>query len=782
MKKLYFLLFLLLLQIHLSVAQEATIKGTVSDSKTRETLIGVNVIFGTTQGVTTDAFGNYTIKIPAGKHTLRYRYVGYGESTRDINIKAGETRVVNIALIEQTKLLDEVVVSAGKHEQKLSEVTVSVEVVKSRMLENTNTTSIETALNQVPGVTIYQDQASIRGGSGYSYGAGSRVLLLLDDLPLLTGSGGEAKWWIIPVENIDQIEIIKGASSALYGSSAMNGVMNVRSGWPTNKPETKVIGYSGIYGNPLRKSNQWWGENNPLFSGYQLLHSQKFGNFDLVTSLNFLSDNDYREDVFTKRIGGNFKARYRSKKFEGLSYGINGYATRRWASSFLIWKDKDSVYRPATSTMVKTNTYSVIDPFLVYYKGNNRHTLKGRIFYTNNEINTAQNSSDIMYYSEYQYQHTFAHELILNSGLSGSYCSSNSEIFGNTSHYSSSGAFFAQLDKKIKKWSLSGGARLEGYRDGDAVMEWKPVFRAGVNYQILKQTFIRSSIGQGYRYPTIAERYTYTSAEGVSVFPNPSLKSETGWSGEVAFKQGFGISNWKGYIDIAGFVSEYTDMIEFQFGTYVPEDIQKIIGVYGFPIMQFFDTISHYSGFKATNIPRVRIYGLDISLAGKGAIGNFPIAFLAGLTLMEPRDLDTISKATKTTSDPMLKYRFRTSAKVDMEISFRKVSAGISFNYFSNMVNIDKVFEDQIIISYNGGTMPAVDQNGKPLYIFPGLKEYRAEHNTGEYFFDARLSWQFNANSKLSVIVKNLLNREYMVRPGDVQAPRNITFQYSFRM
>ena len=143
---------------------------------------------------------------------------------------------------------------------------------------------------------------------------------------------------------------------------------------------------------------------------------------------------------------------------------------------------------------------------------------------------------------------------------------------------------------------------------------------------------------------------------------------------------------------------------------------------------------------------------------------------------MEPRDLDTISRATKTTTDPILKYRFRTSAKIDMELSFRKVSAGFSFNYFSNMVNIDKVFEDEIIINYNNTSM------NTHKYIFPGLKEYRAEHNKGEYFIDARLSWQFNANSKLSVIVKNILNREYMIRPGDVQAPRNIALQYSFLM
>jgi iron complex outermembrane receptor protein len=344
------------------------------------------------------------------------------------------------------------------------------------------------------------------------------------------------------------------------------------------------------------------------------------------------------------------------------------------------------------------------------------------------------------------------------------------------SHYSSSSALFAQIDKKLNRWSLSGGARIEGFRDGDMAMEWQPVFRAGVNYKVAKQTFIRSSIGQGYRYPTIAERYTYTSSESVNVFPNEYLKSEKGWSGELAIKQGFAVSNWRAYIDIAGFVSEYSNMIEFQFGTFIPKSVSDALMTGGFTVDQITDTILKFSGFKATNIPNVRIYGIDATIAGRGAIGNVPVAFLAGVTLMEPLDLDTLSRETKTTTDPILKYRFRTTAKIDMEVSYRKFTGGISFDYFSNMVNIDKVFEDEIIIQYNGNKLPT----GK--YIFPGLKEYRTIHNKGEYFFDARLSWQLNANSKFSIIVKNLFNREYMVRPGDVQAPRNITVQYSFRM
>ena len=85
--------------------------------------------------------------------------------------------------------------------------------------------------------TIYLDgQANIRGGSGWSYGAGTRVLVMVDDMPLISGDAGQVQWNLIATENVNQVEIIKGASSALYGSSALNGIINIRTDY-TKKSE-----------------------------------------------------------------------------------------------------------------------------------------------------------------------------------------------------------------------------------------------------------------------------------------------------------------------------------------------------------------------------------------------------------------------------------------------------------------------------------------------------------------------------------------------------------------
>ena len=76
--------------------------------------------------------------------------------------------------------------SAGKFEQKLSDVTVSMEVLKPKMIESNNTTRLDHALNMVPGVDVNDGQASIRASTGWSYGAGSRVIVLMDDLPIMS--------------------------------------------------------------------------------------------------------------------------------------------------------------------------------------------------------------------------------------------------------------------------------------------------------------------------------------------------------------------------------------------------------------------------------------------------------------------------------------------------------------------------------------------------------------------------------------------------------------------
>jgi iron complex outermembrane receptor protein len=118
------------------------------------------------------------------------------------------------------KTTQTVIVSASRREQNIEEVPISMEILTPAILMNKGLTSLDQMVDQSPGVYAMDGQVSIRGGGGYSYGAGSRVLLVWNGIPMMSPDIGDAKWGSIPVEQADQIEIMKGASSVLYGSGA----------------------------------------------------------------------------------------------------------------------------------------------------------------------------------------------------------------------------------------------------------------------------------------------------------------------------------------------------------------------------------------------------------------------------------------------------------------------------------------------------------------------------------------------------------------------------------
>ncbi|HNW90795.1 MAG TPA: TonB-dependent receptor [Bacteroidales bacterium] len=404
MQKLFFFLFISLLFVSQAIAQQATIKGQIINDKTKETLPGVNIILDSVTGFSSDINGNYSFKVNPGKIKLTYKFIGFSPETRTIAVNAGQSITLNISMSEQSLIIDGIVVSAGKFEQRISDVTVSMDVIKPQMIENQNTNNVTEILNKVSGVDITAGQPSIRGGSGYSYGTGNRVLVMVDDLPILSADAGDAKWNFIPIENISQIEVLKGASSALFGSSALNGVINVRTAFPTDKPKTKILFNSGIYMNPKRKELIWWGDrkpwylfmvdDQPWFAGLDLLHSRKIKNLDLVLGANGFTNQDFKQ--FSRERHGriNLNLRYRPKKVEGLSFGLNTNFMYVKNSEFFFWQNADSgAWKPNPSSMNPTQGYRVnADPYILYFnKKGSRYSLKTRYF---RSVNTFADGSD----------------------------------------------------------------------------------------------------------------------------------------------------------------------------------------------------------------------------------------------------------------------------------------------------------------------------------------------------------------------------------------------------
>ena len=135
-------------------------------------------------------------------------------------------------MVPQAQAIDAVVVTASISGSTVQEETVPVTVLKPYLSESSNALDLKGLVSKTPGVSILDGQVSIRGGSGYSYGVGSRVQMLLDGMPLLSGDLGEIWWSYLPMEHVGQVEVVKATASSMYGSGASNGVIHMRTVWP----------------------------------------------------------------------------------------------------------------------------------------------------------------------------------------------------------------------------------------------------------------------------------------------------------------------------------------------------------------------------------------------------------------------------------------------------------------------------------------------------------------------------------------------------------------------
>src|SRR5665647_1178233 len=240
------------------VSAQTVVRGVVSDSQSKEPLAGAHVIFGRGTGTSTDENGVYSFTAGRGTLSVEFKYIGYRSHTETLNISAGETMELNVMMDPESQLIDQIVVSADRMEQKRSELTVSMDVIKSETFYRSHITDAQELITKTQGIEVLDGQASVRGGSGFSYGVGSRVLALIDGLPMMSADAGGIKWNSLPLENLSQVEIIKGASSVLYGSSALNGANNFRTADASNVPLTTFFAEGGVFGAPRNENWKWW--------------------------------------------------------------------------------------------------------------------------------------------------------------------------------------------------------------------------------------------------------------------------------------------------------------------------------------------------------------------------------------------------------------------------------------------------------------------------------------------------------------------------------------------
>lgn len=225
---------------------------------------------------------------------------------------------------------------------------------------------------------------------------------------------------------------------------------------------------------------------------------------------------------------------------------------------------------------------------------------------------------------------------------------------------------------------------------------------------------------------------------------------------------------------MALFWQEYTDMIEFKVGIYVPDTL-NVDSV----------NIIDYLGFKAVNVSNARIGGYELNLRNNFIINkNHNLQLALGYTYAYPIDLnaDTSLGLKKVgvylknlfqgmrqtenlqpqTLDAILKYRNRHLGTFDIEYNYKNdLSVGINGRYYSSMESVDDLFR----------------------FFIKGIGEYFDEnYGKGELVLDGRISYTVKDRHTFGIVVKNFLNNEYTLRPARPDAPRSYTLTYKINL
>ena len=695
--------------------QTGNLHGNVKDN-TGQPVVGANIIVdGTNYGAVSNDKGQFVIEhIPYGKYTLTISFIGFKKEKASV-IFDKNYRPVNIILHPGSVETEQVIVSAGKYKQKLSDVTVSTAILEPEVLSQKNILQLDEALRYVPGVNVELNQVNIRGSSGYSKGAGTRVLVAVDGVPIYTGNTGEIVWQLIPLSDIERVEVIKGPASSLYGQTAIGGVINIITRKTPANPMTYVRTFGGFYGNPSYP--EWkWTNSLRTFYGLEVAHSDRIGNLGYTVSVRKYDNDSYRQNDYSKNYSGYLKLDYDFD--ENNSIKFTGYYLTTDMGNFLYWKDSRNALIPDSSNFGLYIKSDNIFASLIYHR-NFSDNFTGEIkssFYRSVENGYSDHVTTIagnLFRNEFIGTLRLNKDWVIVSGAEFAYAYVTSSIFANPHFLTAS--LYAQSEYKITENINSVIGIRDDYIKLETVTNTNAITpRAGLNYKISDNLILRSSFATGFRAPTPAEAFlAATSTGGLAVVNNPNLDYETSVSYEVGaiYRPANSLS-----FDAALFSTDYKNFIE--------------------PLLTTSGNI------QFVNLPKARIQGFELVTNYDPGFG-LPV-FSLGYDYLWARDLE---------KHQFLKYRPRHTIYGSIEYNPYPFEFRTDVRYWSKYEEID------------------VDVTEPPFNLIPD-----GQDRSDAFVVDLSAGYNFSIDSKPMKIVltgKNIFNYNYVEFIGNLGPIRN---------
>lgn len=453
---------------------------------------------------------------------------------------------------EEAKL-EEIVVTATKTERDVKDIPASVTVIGKEEIKNTTAQSIDELLGQIPGVNVLQNPASqtmtrqvtLRGVPDQS-----RTLILVDGVPIHSSWHGWVDWGLVPIENIEKIEIVRGPSSALYGSGAMGGVINIITRLPQAPRETLV---EGSYGS----LNTWSAvvSQGGNFEKYGYFLSGKYLNSDgYIAEKNPAPYNIKRNRTEWNGFGKFF---WRPDEGSLLTFGLghNDLDFGR-GRKYFNWNSETTLgyltYKKSTGSLdylgtLWVNNHNWLVEFdkapdynYLYSVEDFSMPIIGGTFQLNFPIGTLNKftiGTDIQH-SEVTKQDTYMT------------VQRKAETKGKQDYL----ALFIQDEIKLfnEKLIFIAGGRFDWYQNYDGSFydtnpaplppvssdydrkEWYEFSpKIGVNYHLTDNTVLRGSVGKGFQAPSLPRLYTTMIRPTGTIKGNPDLEPESMLSYEL---------------------------------------------------------------------------------------------------------------------------------------------------------------------------------------------------------------------------------------------------------
>lgn len=596
----------------LAAQEPPNLRGVVVHDEDGEPLAGAAVLIRSTPlRASTGDDGAFAITLPAeGTFILVVTADGFRTFEREVRAMAERDPPIRIELERALFDVQGLTVTANRGTHP-GDAPTSVAVVSGDELDRRNVTGLDEALPFAQGVTFNAGQMDIRGSSGLSRGVGSRVLMLLDGHRTLGGVTSAIDFEVLPILDVERIEIVKGPHSTLWGTNALGGVVNVITRPPLGGTRTVVRGYYGVFDTP---GGLEFSDERLSMRGIQIQHSRRIGAAHTTLFAGREGSDGFRQN------GGADRWSMRAKAVFGAE------SAAPW-EFFASWKVSDE---EEFFTWVSPERPLEVDPDNLDDSKHETNLVVGataRPLVTSSlrlelrpVLQHARTRNDFSDSDDFHHSTRYGTDLQLSVFTGGRH----TVTLGGEAAYTGVSSNFLEPNPTVTDLALFGqdeiefsdrlrgsvGIRFDTHRASFVESDIALNPKIGLVYRPSERVSLRTSLSRGYRAPSVSEQFTSTTVFGFRVVPNLELRGESAWAAEIGATATRGDRLW---FDAGLFWSEYSGLIE----------------VAGAP--------GDFLTFQFRNVSEARIMGLDAG-SRVGLIPNM-LNLHANYMLLGSRDL-----------------------------------------------------------------------------------------------------------------------------------------------